>query len=297
MHEPRLDSSLSVSLRTLARVGMSAALFAALSYLAVRPWLPQRPRPAIQHRRLPTTASTHPTPTRPTGLALAAPTSAPVLEPELQPQPSSDPEPPSLPGAASIGRPGEGGTIDSAVRLPDSDDYDIRCPYNAYAASYAAENLRLAISRLRAVYPGQLVIGDISRKYGGSFGSHRSHQSGRDVDIWLPIIGGLYRTDPECAMCGNAWCRAEPDEVDWRTTWTLIRTLEGTGAVERIFLDRSLHPRLRAAARALGESADAIDRALQPRPGVPALVMHSSGHIRHLHVRFACGPDEPSCED
>lgn len=278
MAELRLAPSSPVSLR--ARIGLLAASLAALSCLAIRPLLPQRPRAAIQRRHSPA----------------AAPTSVRRSEAPRTPEPTPGPapRPPEAPAAPS---PDKGDVFDDVVRVPASDDYDIRCPYNAYATSYAAENLQRAVSRLRAVYPGQLVIGDISRKYGGSFGSHRSHQSGRDVDIWLPITGGLYRTDPECSMCGNAWCRANPDEVDWRITWTLIRTLEGTGAVERIFLARSLHPRLRAAALALGEPSDAVDRAIQPRPGAPALVMHSPGHTRHIHVRFSCDPSAPACEE
>ncbi|MCY1060177.1 penicillin-insensitive murein endopeptidase [Nannocystis sp. SCPEA4] len=183
------------------------------------------------------------------------------------------------------------------VRLPLSDDYDLRCPINAHASGFTAENLRLAIARLRAVYPGQLVIGDISRPNGGPFGAHRSHQSGRDVDIWLPIIGGLYRTAPECSSCGTDWCRPAPDDVDWRVAWSLIRALAHTGAVAHVFLDRSLHPRLRAAALASGAEPQEVDRAIQPRPGAPALIMHSAGHTRHIHVRFICGPDEPACED
>lgn len=277
-------------LRSRLRIGLSVVLLAALSYLALRPLLPHRPRVTAPRRALST---------EPPGVSLPPQSSRPAPAapaPRVPPAPEPEP-PPSHPEAASVGRPDEGGAIARAVRLPSSDDYDIRCPYNAYASSYTAENLLLAISRLRTVYPGQLVIGDISRKYGGSFGGHRSHQSGRDVDIWLPITGGLYRTAPACSLCGNAWCRAEPDGVDWRTTWSLIRTLVGTGAVERIFLDRSLHPRLRAAALASGAPDDEVERTIQRRPGAPALVMHSAGHTRHLHVRFACGPDEPACED
>lgn len=184
-----------------------------------------------------------------------------------------------------------------AVKLPSSDDYDLRCPSNSYAAPFTADNLRLALSRLRTGYPGQLVVGDISRKYGGHFGRHRSHDTGRDVDIWLPIIGGLYRTSPTCASCGTNWCRPEPEEVDWRTTWSLIEALAETGAVERVLLDRSLHPRLRDAGVAAGAGERAVERTFQARPGAPAFVLHSSGHTRHIHVRFACGPNTPDCED
>ncbi|MBK6515916.1 MAG: penicillin-insensitive murein endopeptidase [Polyangiaceae bacterium] len=61
---------------------------------------------------------------------------------------------------------------------------------------------------MRADYRGQIVIGDVSRRDGGPFGRHRSHRTGRDVDIWLPVIGGAYRSDPKCANCGTGWLPA-----------------------------------------------------------------------------------------
>jgi hypothetical protein len=254
------------------RIGLSAALTVALASLAVRPWLP---RPAIPPA--PVAARRTPPPAPP-----------PLREPEPLPAPPVPDEPVVAEPIA--------GDPEPTVPLPPSDDYDIRCAYNAHATRGTVEHLRRAVARVREVYPGQLVIGDISRRYGGSFGTHASHRSGRDVDIWLPIVGGLYRTAPECSNCGNSWCRAAPDEVDWRTTWTLIRILLDTGAVERIFLDRSLHPRLAAAALATGARVHEVARTIQRRPGAPAPVMHSPGHSRHLHVRFTCDPGD-TCDE
>ena len=33
------------------------------------------------------------------------------------------------------------------------------------------------------------------------------------------------------------------------------------------------------------------------KPGYPALVMHSDGHIHHIHVRFKCAPDDAGCSN
>lgn len=214
------------------------------------------------------------------------------------PRPRFEPAPALVPtDATSTGRTHAGGSLDHALQLPASPDYDLRCPMNAHASSFTAGRLLTAMTRLRAHYRGQIVLGDLSRGRGGAFGKHRSHQSGRDVDIWLPIVGGRYRSAPECEHCGTPWCRPDPAEVDWRATWDLIAALRDTGGVRQIFLDRSLHAELRAAAREAGLDEPALDRAVQRRRGAAALVTHSPGHLHHIHVRFRCGPDEPDCED
>lgn len=197
--------------------------------------------------------------------------------------------------ARSLGSPARAGGLRDALRLPPHPDYDLRCPAHAHASSATAAALLAGLARLRERYRGQIVVGDLSRAHGGAYGPHLSHQSGRDVDLWLPIEGGLYRAAATCRRCGTPWCRPAPDEVDWRATWALIDALASTGAVQQIFLDRRLHPRLRSAARDAGASDDDLAQLVQRRPGAPALVTHAAGHTRHIHVRFRCGPDEPSC--
>jgi hypothetical protein len=218
--------------------------------------------------------------------------------------PRSDLAAPSAPAvplvpadATSGGRPYDAGHLERALQLPPHPDYDLRCPFNAHASSFTTEHLLAALADLRGGYRGQIVLGDLSREDGGAYGPHLSHQSGRDVDIWLPIVGGQYRTAPACRRCGTPWCRPDPDEIDWSATWRLVTALSATGAVRQIFLDRSHHASLRDAARSAGLDASALARAIQARPGAPALVTHSPGHTRHLHVRFRCGPDEPACGD
>lgn len=199
---------------------------------------------------------------------------------------------PGEPTAARPLSPPTHGVLKAGVRLPRSVVYDLRCRYNAHAARFTAAHLFTGLARLRARYPGQIVIGDVSRKHGGPFGKHRSHQSGRDVDIWLPIRGGSYRTAPECSRCGNSWCRPQRDEIDWPGTWALIRALAATGAVEHVFLDRALHPELRAAALAAGAAPGELRRLIQRRPGARALILHSAGHFSHIHVRFVPAPEQ-----
>jgi murein endopeptidase/LysM repeat protein len=215
-----------------------------------------------------------------------APAPAPAYEPAALEVPT---------GAYSTGGANVKGTLVDALRLPPSTDYELRCPFNAHASSFTTDRLLAAISALRVHYRGQIVIGDVSREDGGSFGHHASHQSGRDVDLWLPRRGGYYRQADECASCGTRWCRPDPDEVDWSTTWALVTALRDTDAVQNIFLDRSLHQDLRAAARAAGLTDDEVLAAIPRRATADALVTHSDRHTHHIHVRFRCGPEDLGC--
>jgi murein endopeptidase len=197
-------------------------------------------------------------------------------------------EPPTFelpPDAIGLGRPTDGAIL-HALQLPSSPEYTIRCPAHAHATTATINELMHGLARTRnRGYTGELVVGDLSRLDGGRYGPHQSHQSGRDVDLWLPILGGRY--DRGCPRCGTDLCRPEPEQVDWPATWTLIQSLAERGTVEDIFLDWTLHPALAQAAHDLGVPADEIHRQIQhPIRGRSTLVKHSDGHIHHLHIRF-----------
>ena len=56
-------------------------------------------------------------------------------------------------------------------------------------------------------------------------------------------------------------------------------------------------PLYRAALRA-GASEEEISTFLQYPHGAPkAIVRHSSGHVKHIHVRFLCAEYETQCSD
>jgi len=183
------------------------------------------------------------------------------------------------------------------VPIPASSEYDLRCAMNAYATTATARNLLTALANLRARlrYRGQIVVGDLSREDGGAFGKHMSHQTGHDVDIWLPHRAGYYREEPGCTRCATPWCRPDLAEIDWKATWQLITSLRTTGAIKQIFLDRQLHDELREAARAAGVSEDEVQRSIPGRATSTALVLHADRHTRHIHVRFVCDPDTFDC--
>jgi len=196
-------------------------------------------------------------------------------------------------GAKAEGSPTTG-RLDGGLRFESEGSFDVRCPMNAYVSSYTYASLYAALMRMRTRYhyKGQLVVADISRDGGGGYGLHVSHKTGRDVDLWLPIEGGQYRTGPGCGACGTPWCRPDASEVDWEAAWLMIESLRENGAVQRIFLDRSLMGSLIDGAVRTGANRSAVKMIVGSRG---ALVGHSANHTHHIHVRFHCGPDEEKC--
>ena len=85
-----------------------------------------------------------------------------------------------------------------------------------------------------------LEIGAMSRQNGGEIGTHRSHQTGRDVDIRLPRKSTVARFRP-----------LTPKRVDWGATWKLIKVL-ATHDVDVVFLDFDMQKRLYKHAKAHG---------------------------------------------
>ncbi len=190
----------------------------------------------------------------------------------------------------SIGKPNEGRIL-GAIQLPENDLLYLRKDPNVmWCTTHTARALLAAISSLRGTYhfEGTLVVADISRPNGGPFAPHKSHQSGRDVDIWLPMLPGVF--EPERLDRDR---KPLPPEVDWYATYRLIEALRDTQEVESILLDYEMQAKVFAAAKRMGASKAALASTLA-YPNSPksktTLVQHSDGYARELHVRFSCGP-------
>jgi penicillin-insensitive murein endopeptidase len=213
--------------------------------------------------------------------------------------------------SASLGTSAEG-TLRHPVALPLSGDgYSVPAPWRLRHANYGTEALVGAVVRAsRAVAteaPGAVAaIGDLSRRAGGESVQHRSHQSGRDVDVFYYAVDGDGRpvelTDAmlHFAPDGRAvrWSppqgtRAPPSAVpgyrfDARRNWAFVRALLGDPEVEVqwIFMQRNLAGALLREATAAGDDPALLARA--------AFVIHepsdSEPHDDHMHVRLYCAP-------
>jgi murein endopeptidase len=208
-------------------------------------------------------------------------------------------------GGISLGEPHRG-RLRGGVQLPKNPSlYLVRRPEFAFGSTHAVMNLQLGLAKFRdySGYPGPLIVSDLSAQRGGRHFPHKSHQSGRDVDVWLPlrsysdgitVKGGSPETD---SIDFEHFSAKHPGEIDWDASWQLVRALLRTGQVERIFLDRSRHRFLHEAALRNGlseQDADTLIEGVKSKT-VNAVVHHVAGHDKHIHVRFRCADDEQRC--
>jgi LysM repeat protein/pSer/pThr/pTyr-binding forkhead associated (FHA) protein len=199
------------------------------------------------------------------------------------------------PDAHSVGNPNDG-RLEDGIQMPKSDLYVMRAPNIMWGSSHTIENLLTAIARFRQEidFEGVLVVADISRRGGGKIPPHKSHQAGRDVDVWMPTLKGVYQ---------KSWLGRDRkpmrNEIDWFATWVLVRSLIETGQVAHIFLEYELQEKVYRAAKLSGATDEELATAMQwPRgPHASGILGHSSGHVAHIHVRFKCGPLDTQCVD
>jgi murein endopeptidase len=191
-------------------------------------------------------------------------------------------------GAVSVGWP-DNGRLRHGVQIPQNPElYTVRNVDHAWGSTHAIEVLQKSIAtfRLRTGYDQPITLWDMSMKSGGRYGPHRSHRSGRDIDIGLP-------------MNENPKKHATPKRVvDWTAMWHMVRAMVETEQVRYVFLSRIQQASLYKAAKACGATNEELDRVMQyPRFKKLGIVRDAPGHTGHLHVRFLCGPDEKDCRE
>lgn len=198
----------------------------------------------------------------------------------------------------SVGGPSNG-SLENGVQLPTSSQYTRLHPPLLWGSSYAVASFTAALAtfRERSAYTGPIYVTALSQKSGGTFPPHASHQSGRDIDLWLPPLLDANGA-PRSAKKG--WLRTSPplDDVDWDASWALVEAFASTGAVETIFMDARAQERLHDAATRAGATEARLDEILQwPRDSTSAggLIKHSAKEPGDLHVRIRCAAWEPDC--
>ncbi len=156
------------------------------------------------------------------------------------------------------------------------------------------EHAAAVVHRLRPGAP--LLVGDVSAKHGGFRTGHKSHRTGRDVDLLL------YCTTPDGrSIPSPGFVTFGPDGLaetekhtfvrfDIERNWQFVKALVTSpkADVQWIFLARWLEALLIEHARARGENDDLLWQAenvmLQPADSAP--------HDDHFHLRIACTQDE-----
>lgn len=192
-------------------------------------------------------------------------------------------------GGISIGKASRGRLV-RGVELPERPDlYTRRKPEESFGSTHTITQLMAAVTRFRheTGFNRAVVIGGISKARGGRFRPHKSHQSGRDIDIRMPLTAA-----------GEGKKHVGPGDIDWRATWRLIHAFLVGGEVEYVFLEHALQKRLYKAARESGATKEQLALWLQ-WPNKPktnkGVIRHVKGHVVHFHVRIRCAETEKFC--
>lgn len=201
----------------------------------------------------------------------------------------------AAPRARSVGSPTEG-KLEGAVRLDES--RSLRCVgEQRWALPGLVTLLKRAAERVHKRHPdAKLTVGDLSAKHGGDLEGHRSHESGRDVDLGFYLTSGgkgvltkyFAKIDEDGRVVDMKSARFD-DERNWRLVEALLT--ERSARVTRIFIAAHLEQRLLATAARLKAPRWLRDRAAEAL-FVPKGVLP---HDDHFHVRVACPSGQRQC--
>jgi len=200
---------------------------------------------------------------------------------------SADPDEPTR----SLGAPNRG-KLERGVPLPEGDAWRLRQRrVRVYGGTVMVESLLQAFEAYAAAYPEgpEIRLGDLSNRKGGRLAPHKSHRTGRDVDIG-------YVLHPE-TRGERYWQRADEQSFDVEKNWFLIKALIETGNVQQIFMSSRLQKLVMPLAeRELSpEQMARYFRRANPDPRSPSVIKHWKGHLDHMHVRFRCEEGNGRC--
>jgi len=194
----------------------------------------------------------------------------------------------------SVGAPNEG-TLADGEALPAHRAYVIRNPDHSFGTHETVQWIVEAFDTALDADPNmpRLRVHDISTREGGRLSGHRSHQSGRDVDI--AYFRTRCRANEPCFMS-----RTGVEDLDVAHTWRIFRYWLERDLATAIFVDYALQASLYDYAREHGATRDELSRWFQyPRSSTTpvGVVRHFRGHADHFHVRFACPRGDDSCTE
>lgn len=197
----------------------------------------------------------------------------------------------------SVGAPWYGRLQDPS-QLPEGERYVIRRPSRSFGTKPAVDLTKQVIDQILEDFPDAhpLAIGDMSAEHGGQITQHRSHQSGRDIDIGL-----FYQSKP--SSYPSDFVSANIDNIDPATTFALLDTFADTasedGGVQVMFLDYKVQGILYEWAKEHEVEQEHLDHLFQYPHGLGSgtgIVRHEPNHDNHIHVRFKCPSEDTGCE-
>ncbi|MBV1859154.1 MAG: penicillin-insensitive murein endopeptidase [Nannocystaceae bacterium] len=191
----------------------------------------------------------------------------------------------------SLGAPNRG-KLEGGVPLPEGDSWRLRQRrVRVYGNKVMVQSLMQAFEAYGAAFIGapEVRLGDLSNRNGGRLAPHKSHRTGRDVDIGYVLLPGS-RGD-------RYWQRADEQSFDVEKNWFLVKALIETGNVQQIFMSVRLQKLIMPLAeRELSpEQMARYFRRANPDPRSPSVIKHWKGHLDHMHVRFRCEEGNTRC--
>ena len=185
------------------------------------------------------------------------------------------------PHSVALGKP-HSGYLYHPVQLKASEKLSVRKHKN-FATQETVEAIEQAVDAVHEKFADtpRLPIGNLSRKDGGRFRPHKSHQNGRDADIaYFQRIGH----HPVHLKLTNS------RTIDAPRTWTFLESMIQNGQLEIAFIDYRLQAKLyRYALEERGWSKEELRKVIAyPRGrGVKStIIRHLRGHADHMHLRF-----------
>jgi len=201
------------------------------------------------------------------------------------------------------------GALYKGTELPlEGAGYTVPAPWSEREHNFGTDELVSLIQRVAGAvakaHPGAVLgVADLTGPQGGKTRNHRSHQSGRDVDLMYYALdrdGSPFEPDhafPWYDSYGRALVSTAPHEYpikeryfDLERNWALVELLltDRYSVVERIFVSDQIESWLLAYARKTHVASDIIRRAtfVMMRP------TNSSPHNDHMHVRIKCSIDD-----
>ena len=217
-------------------------------------------------------------------------------------------EPPALPDSVSCGAANRGSLSDAAELPQQGPGFQIPEPWWSRGYRYGTAELvgliMRASAKVEAQYPGAILgVADLSKATGGALPRHRSHQSGRDVDIifyaldpsgnpMAPDQHMAYFTSSGKAHYAKAphWSKEIPERYfDLARNWALVKALitDDKATVQTIIVSSRIRRWLLQYARTIDESEELVAQA--------ARILHRADgrtHNDHMHLRIACSEDD-----
>jgi penicillin-insensitive murein endopeptidase len=220
----------------------------------------------------------------------------------------------------SLGSHGKGALIHGVAMPFEGTGYQVHPDWRARGQRYGTDEMVRWLTEVfteanQADRDSVVNLGDLSARRGGDAAKHRSHASGRDVDIFLlgrDAEGRPLRDLPAMLHFGSQgrasrWSPGKPGSAlrdpvpeayfDARRNWTLVRAMLSRPGVEVqwIFIDDPLAALLIAE----GEREATEPALLAKARAILHQPTDSQPHDDHMHVRVFCAPgDRPlGCVD